>query len=125
MFAINAGIGLAKQVGRQWLNFHVSDIGRRHGDSNYQAMVNRRMEVVSDVLNVGSGIASGAAAGAIFGPKGAVIGAVVGGISAGIGIGFRQADRHRQFRHEMFIENNSQATMLARANFSVHTGRVR
>jgi len=122
---IMEGIGIAKQVGRQWLNFHLSDIGRRHGDSNYQAIVGRRMEIAGDIMSVGKGALSGAAAGAMLGPKGAIIGAVVGAAGAGISIAFRQADRQRSYAHQMFEYNNSQAYGLARANFSIWTGRLR
>jgi len=125
MMGIMGGVGIAKQIGRQWMQFYLSDIGRRHGDSNYQAMIGRRMEVAGDVLSVGGGMLSGAAAGSIFGIKGAIIGAAIGGISAGVSIGFRQMDRQRSYAHQMFQENTSQAYGLARANFSALTGRLR
>jgi len=122
---IMGGIGIAKQVGRQWLNFHLSDIGRRHGDSNYQAIIGRRMEIAGDVMSVGKGALAGAATGAMFGPKGALAGAAIGAASAGINMLFRQMDRQRAYQHQMFEENNSQAVGLARANFSATDGRLR
>lgn len=113
------------QTGREAINYFVSDIGRSTGDSNYQAIVNRKIEKVTDGLSVGQGMLSGAAAGASIGPVGAVIGAAVGAISAGVSLGFKYSERERAYQHEMFKENNSQAYQLARANYSALTGRVR
>lgn len=124
-FAIQQGISLAKQVGREFINYYVSDIGRANGDSNYQAIVNRKIEVASDVLSVGTGTLSGAAMGAVAGPIGAAVGAVVGLISSGVSLGFKYAERERAYQHEMFQENTSQAYQLARANYTALTGRVR
>lgn len=132
-FAIQSGVNLARQVGREFINYYVSDIGRANGDSNYQAIVNRKIEQVTDVLSVGQGMLSGAAAGATAGSAGgiwgvaigAVIGAVVGAASSSVGIGFKYAERERAYQHELFKENTSQAYQLARANYSAYTGRVR
>ena len=37
-FAMQAGVQLATQTARQFINYYVSDIGRKHGDSNYQIL---------------------------------------------------------------------------------------
>lgn len=124
-FAIQAGVQLATQTSREFINYYVSDIGRANGDSNYQQIVNRRIEKVTDVLSIGQGALSGAAAGSMAGPIGAAIGAVVGAVSSGISLGFKYAERERAFQHEMFKESTSQAYQLARANYSAYTGRVR
>lgn len=124
-FAIQQGVGLAVQTGREMINYYVSDIGRANGDSNYQAIVNRRIEKITDGLSIGQGMLGGAAAGAALGPAGAVVGAVVGAISSGVSLGFKYAERERAYQHEMFTEKNSQAYQLARANYSALTGRVR
>lgn len=124
-FAIQQGVGVAVQLGREMINYYVSDIGRATGDSNYQAIVNRRIEKVTDGLSVGQGMLGGAAAGAAAGPVGAVVGAVIGAVSSGISLGFKYAERDRAYQHEMFTEKNSQAYQLARANYSALTGRVR
>lgn len=124
-FAIQQGISVAVQTGREFINYYVSDIGRSTGDSNYQAIVNRRIEKVTDALSIGQGMLGGAAAGLVAGPVGAAIGAVFGAISSGISLGFKYAERERAYQHEMFKENNSQAYQLARANYSALTGRVR
>lgn len=124
-FAIQQGVGLATQTAKQFINYYVSDIGRANGDSNYQAIVNRRIEVVTDVASVFGGALSGAASGSVAGPIGAAVGAVVGAVSAGVNLGFKYAERERTYQHEMFKENTSQAYQLARANYSVLTGRVR
>lgn len=124
-FAIQQGVNLARQTGREFLNYYVSDIGRANGDSNYQAIVNRRIEKVTDGLSIGQGMLAGASAGSMIGPWGAVIGAVVGAASSSISLGFKYAERERAYQHEMFKESTSQAYQLARANYSAFTGRVR
>lgn len=124
-FAIQAGVSVATQTARQFINYYVSDIGRSNGDSNHQAIVNRQIEQVTDGLSIGQGALGGAAAGSMLGLPGAMIGAVVGAASSGISLGFKYADRERGYAHEMFKENNSQAYNLARANYSALTGRVR
>ena len=124
-FALQAGVNLAQQTGRQFINYYVSDIGRRQGDSNYQAIINRRIEQVTDPLSIAGGAAVGAAAGSMFGPIGAGIGAIIGAAGAAVSLGFKYAERDRAYQHEMFKENNSQAYQLSRANFSALTGRLR
>ena len=124
-FAIQQGVSLAVQTGREAINYFVSDIGRANGDSNYQAIVNRKIEKVTDGLSIGQGALSGAAMGSAAGPWGAAIGAVVGAISSGISLGFKYAEREREYQYKMFKENTSQAYQLARANYSAYTGRVR
>lgn len=128
-FAIQQGVSLAKQVGREFVNYYVSDIGRANGDSNYQAIVNRKIEVASDVLGIGTSALAGAAMGSAIPGVGTVIGAVVGAavgmVSQGVSLGFKYAERERAYQHEMFQENTSQAYQLARANYSALTGRVR
>ena len=124
-YALQQGVSLAVQTGRQFINYYVSDIGRSSGDSNYQAIVNRRIEQITDGLSVAQGALGGAAAGAMFGPVGAAVGAVAGIASSSINLGFKYAERQRTYQHEMFKENNSQAYQLARANYSALTGRVR
>lgn len=124
-YALQAGVSIATQTAKQVANYYLSDIGRANGDSNYQAHVNRTLEVVGDVTGVVQGIYGGAASGSMFGPIGMAIGAIAGGISSGVGIGFKYAERERVYQHEMFKESTSQAYNLARANYSIWTGRVR
>ena len=124
-FAIQQGVSVAVQAGREAINYYVRDIGRSTGDSNYQAIINRRIEKVTDALSLGQGALGGAAAGAALGPIGAAVGAVFGLISSGISLGAKHAERKRAYQHEMFKENTSQAYQLARANYSALTGRIR
>ena len=128
-FAVQQGISLAKQVGREFVNYYVSDIGRANGDSNYQAIVNRKIEVATDVLGIGTSALAGAAMGSAIPGVGTVIGAVVGAavgmVSQGVSLGFKYAERQRAYEHEIFQENTSQAYQLARANYTALTGRVR
>ena len=120
--AVNLGVSFLKQS----FNYHISNIGRSAGDSNYQAIVGRQLEIVSDNINTISSVLSGAAAGAAIGGfAGAAVGAVTGGISAGISIGFRQAERQRAYDYELFKQNNTQSYNLSRANYSLYNGRVR
>lgn len=124
-FAVQQGVGLATQTARQFANYYISDIGRRNGDSNYQAIVNRRIEQVTDALSIGQGMLGGAMAGSAAGPAGAAIGAVLGAASSGISLGFKYAERERAYAHQMFEESTSQAYNLARAGNSALTGRLR
>lgn len=103
---------------KQTANYFISDIGRRHGDSNYQQQINRSIEIAKDGLGLLGATASGAAMG---GPVGAVLGFTAGAIN----LGFKYAERERAYQHEMFRESNSQAYNLSRANFSALTGRLR
>lgn len=124
-FATNMGLNVANQFVKQTANYYITDIGRRNGDSNYQSIINRQIEIVSDAASVGSGFISGASTGSMFGPIGMAIGAVLGVVSSGISLGFKYAERTREYQHEMFKNNTSQAYNLARANYSAYTGRVR
>ena len=124
-YALEAGASVAIQTVKSFANYYLSDIGRANGDSNYQAQVNRTLEIVGDVSSVFGGAWGGAAAGSVLGPVGAALGAVVGAVSSGISLGFKYAERNREYQHEMFKNETSQAYNLARANYSVWTGRVR
>lgn len=125
VFAMDMGMRVASQLVKQTANYYISDIGRKNGDSNYQAIINRQIEVVSDGLSFASGILSGAAAGSMFGPVGAGIGAVVGVVSSATSLGFKYAERERNYQHEIFKQNNNQAYNLARTSFQGFTGRLR
>jgi len=125
VFAMDMGIRVASQLIKQTANYYISDIGRKNGDSNYQALINRQLEVVSEPLSVIGSALSGAAAGSMFGPIGAGIGAVIGTVSSSISLGFKYAERQRDYQHEMFKQNTSQVYNLSRANYSALTGRVR
>lgn len=125
VFAMDMGLRIGSQLVSQTANYYLTDIGRKNGDSNYQAIINRQIEVVTDPLSVIGGTLSGAAAGSMFGPIGAGIGAVVGLASSAISLGFKYAEREREYQHTLFEEYNNQAYNLSRANFSVYTGRLR
>lgn len=116
---------IAAKTARQGINYYISDIGRKRGDSNYQDHVNRQLEIVGDIGDVLCGMSSGAVAGSSFGLVGTAIGAVAGAISSAIDLGFKYAERDRAYQHQMFQENTSQAHAVARANFQLTTGRMR
>lgn len=125
-FAVQMGVNLAIQTTRQVFNYLHSDFGRRYGDSNYQAIVNRRIEVITDSIGLIGGAISGAGAGvAVGGPVGAAVGAVVGVASAGINLGFKYAERERSYQHEMFKDSIAQSYNRARAGDNALTGRLR
>lgn len=125
VFAMDLGVKIAGGIVKQTANYFITDIGRRNGDSNYQAAINRQIEVVTDSLSVAGSALSGAAVGSMFGPLGMVIGAAGGALSSGISLGFRNAERQREYQHELFKQGNNQAYNLARASYSAFTGRVR
>jgi len=121
-----SGVALAKQTGRAILSYYINDIGRQNGDANYQAQINHRLEQANDIMGAIGSALNGAAAGAmVAGPIGAGIGAMFGIASSVISIGYRQAERERAYTHEMFKLNTSQGYLLARANYSATTGRMR
>lgn len=125
VFAMDMGLRVAGQLVKQTANYYISDIGRKNGDSNYQAIINRQIEVITDTLGFASSTLSGAAAGSMFGPAGAAIGAVVGAASSAVSLGFKYAERQREYEHEIFKQNNNQAYNLARTSFQGFTGRLR
>lgn len=125
VMALSMSVKVATQAVKQAANYYISDIGRQNGDDNYQAMVNRTIEVVSDHLSVLSGAASGAIAGSMFGGIGAGIGLVLGATSSAISLGFKYAERNRNYQFEMFQQNNGIAYNISRANFNALAGRVR
>lgn len=125
-FATHAVMSIAKGTAKQGIKYFTSDIGRRNGDSNYQATVERQIEVFSDVGSVvGSAWASAKVGGAILPGVGHVLGFLIGATASSINLGFKYAERERAYQHEMFQESTSQAHNLARANFQQVTGRMR
>lgn len=120
-----SALSVAKQTARSFINYYVSDIGRQNGDSNYQAIVERRIEQATDITGFITGAFSGGAMGSIGGPIGATIGAVAGVASHGVSLMFKYGERERQFQHEIFKQNISQAYGLSRAGFNALTGRPR
>lgn len=123
VFALDMGLRVAGQLVKQTANYYISDIGRRTGDSNYQNMINKELELVSDVVGTFGSALSGAATGAMFGPMGAVVGGVIGATSSLVSIGFKSAETQRAYQHEMFKQETSQQYNLSRANYSIYTGR--
>lgn len=116
---------IAKNIAQGAFKYVVSDIGRQNGDSNYQALINRQLEITQDVSSVLMGVLSGAKIGASAGPAGAVVGAVIGTVGSSVNLVFKYAERGRDYKHTLFKESTSQAYLLARANYSATTGRLR
>lgn len=125
-FATHAVMSIAKGTAKQGFNYFVSDIGRRTGDSNYQSIVNRQLEVVGDVGSViGSATSSALVGGSILPGVGHVLGFLIGATASSINLGFKYAEREREYQHELFKESTSQAHAMARANYQQTTGRLR
>lgn len=120
---LNMGLRVTGQIVKQTANYYISDIGRSTGDSNYQNMINKNLNMVSDIAGTLGSALSGAATGSMFGPMGALLGAVVGITSSAVSIGFKNAEIERAYQHEMFKQETSQQYNLTRANYSIYTGR--
>ena len=116
---------VVKSTIKQTANYFISDIGRSTGDSNLQQVINTKIEKAGEVLSIGGGAIAGAKLGATAGPVGAIIGTVIGVAAAGINLAFKDKEKQRQYEHEMFKENTSQAYNIARANYSALAGRLR
>ncbi len=125
VMAFDMGVKVASQIVKQSANYYISDIGRKNGDSNYQQTINRQLEIITDVTGSLSSVLSGAATGSMFGPAGMIVGALAGSVSAAASYGFRQAERERDYQHEIFKNNNSQVYNLARTSYQGFTGRLR
>lgn len=114
-FAVSQAINIGAQVLKAAHNYRVSDIGRKHGDSNYQAIVNRQYEVGGEILSLLGGAFSGATAGAMTGnPIGIVVGAVAGLASAAINLGFKYAEKERAYKQTMFEESTANTYAIER-----------
>ncbi len=119
------GTKVVAQTIKQTANYYISDIGRKQGDDNFQAIINRQIEVVTDPLSIIGGAISGATAGSLVSPIGTAIGAVLGATSSAISLGIKYAERDRNYQYEMFQQNNGIAYNISRANFNALAGRVR
>lgn len=107
-FVVNQAVDMGTQIIKSMHNYRVSDIGRKHGDSNYQAIVNRRYELGGQVLSMIGYTFNGAMAGAMTGnPIGVAVGMVAGLASSVISLGFQESERQRGYRHTMFKESNA------------------
>lgn len=125
-YAASKLASIAISTAKQAINYYLTDIGRAHGDSNYQAIVNRQIEIGQEILGFGESLVSGALAGsAISLGVGTAIGAMLAVVGSAINLSFKYAERERDYAHTLFKENTSQAYNLARANYSALTGRVR
>lgn len=119
----NMGLRVTGQIVKQTANYYISDIGRSTGDSNYQNMINKNLNIVSDIAGTLGSTLSGAATGSMFGPMGALFGVVMGMVGSAVSIGFKNAEIERAYQHEMFKQETSQQYNLTRANYSIYTGR--
>lgn len=123
---IGAGlIQLTKQAIFSGFDYYVSGIGMNSGDQSLQAQINRKIEIVQDVVNVGSSIISGALMGSSLGPVGTIVGGLVGAAGSAVSIGMRQQSREREYSYQVFKENSSIQYQRARAGLNLTTGRLR
>lgn len=118
-------IAIGMQVVNQTANYITSGIGAVGGDSNYQDIVQRKVEILQDVEQVGSGIVMGAVYGSTGGPIGSLIGATFGAVSGLVSKGIKYAGREREYKAKVFKENNAIEYNRARAGINLTTGRLR
>ncbi len=122
--ALQQGLAAVKQVVGSAAHYIHSGIGLSSGDSNYQDIVNTTVQAHQDVLSFGEGLLSSAAIGSMVGAgAGAAIGIGVSAIVSIVDFAFKTADVKRNFDFQMWKDGVSQSYGLARANYSIYTGR--
>lgn len=122
---VTHGIAVAKQVIDLGIEYQLSGLGYKTGDSAYQDIVNRQVEVFKDAGNVLSSIAIGATYGSAGGPVGAVLGACFAAISTSASLASKYAGRERDFSYKAFKAENAIEYKRARASINLTTGRLR
>jgi len=122
---VTHGINVAKQVSSLATNYAIQGIGMINGDQALQENVSRQFEMVQDVTNVASSVAMGVVYGATGGPIGMALGLLFGLVTSVTSLGFKYAERQREFNFKQFKENNAIEYQRARASISLTTGRLR
>lgn len=118
-------IAIAKQIAQQELNFYVSTIGNKTGDSNLQDLVSRQVEQIKDPANIVSSALIGATYGVAGGIPGMLFGAVLNTISTATGIVYKYRGRENTLQYENFKQNNNVSYNRARAGINLTDGRLR
>lgn len=130
-------IKLTSEATMTGINYYISGIGYREGDTSLQSSAERTMTLVSKVTNVAKGtavgavsaLATGAAGGAPGGPLGIAIGALIGLttslVSTVISTSSDEGSAKRTWNYKQFQEQNSITYKRARAGINLTTGRLR
>lgn len=123
-YAAQLAVASAKQVVSSAKSYYHSGIGLSSGDSNYQAIVNNAVQIVEDSASAIKGMIGGFSIGmTVGGPVGAAIGMSVSLISSAIDYMYKERAVKREFDFQMWKDGVSQSYGLARANYSIYTGR--
>lgn len=130
MVRVNATKSLATglQVIGQSANYIVGGVGISGGDSNYQDVIERKIEIARDVVNPVKSATMGAFYGFVGSggnPIGAILGATLNVIPNLTSTTYKYAQRERQYKVDMFKQNNIIEYNRARAGVNLVTGRLR
>ena len=112
-------------IGNLGMNYLIGDIGGTTGDKNYQEMVQRDVEMVKDVFDVGTATVMGAWHGS---RGGWVVGAITAGLSFTTAVASKvnkYANRERDYKIETFKMDNEINYARPRANVNLTNGRLR
>lgn len=118
-------LNAAKQISQLSLNYVISGIGNKAGDEALQDIVERKVEIVTDITGFASSVVTGAVYGSLGGPVGTVIGVSLAAVSSTASLISKYATREREFNFKVFKENNAIEYKRARAGINLTTGRLR
>lgn len=107
------------------MNYLIGDIGGTTGDKNYQEMVQRDIEMVKDVFDVGTATIMGAWYGSRGGMAAGVITAGLSFTTAVASKTNKYLNRERDYKIETFKMNNEINYARSRANINMTNGRLR
>lgn len=122
---ITHSLAVAKQVGRQYIQYKIAGIGYEQGDQATQQQVQRQVEQIEDVGNIATSVAMGATYGSMGGPLGSILGAVMMGSQTAISTAYKYSTRQRDYDVKLFKENKAIEYKRARAQINLTTGRMR
>lgn len=123
---VSYGVNMAVSTGLAVADYYISDIGRRNGDSNYQAEIDRVSSNASRMINVTMGVVSSAAAGfAVGGVAGALIMGTISFVGQGVSYKLEIDRQNRAYAHEMFKDSQRIEILKQRASLADYNGRIR
>lgn len=126
-FRIMATKTLAAVVasGRLWLNYAISGIAYKTGDTALQEATQRNIEMAEE----GAGILLSVGLGATYAIRGGSmamgVGAVLAAATTATSLAVKYLGKEREFNMKVFKEENAIEYKRARANLSLTTGRLR
>lgn len=113
-------------VTRQYINASVGQLGNITGDSNYQASLQRKNDIINDYASSSFNVVSATISGAMIG---GVVGGVAALITSGIGTTISLANKYESRNIENVLsawkENQSVNYNKARAGVDLTDGRTR